>query len=390
MEPGSVRQPVRHLLVTNDFPPKLGGIQTYLYELWRRLPPESFTVLTTPHPDAAPFDQAQPFPVRRVAPPMMWPTPLMVARVRRLAARTGAQLVVLDPAVPVGMIGPYLGLPYVVVLHGAEVTVPRRLPAVRRALRHVLVNAAGVVSAGGFPAGEARRLVGELLPPVSVVPPGVDPDRFRPLSGHERARARARLGLPGDARLVASVSRLVPRKGMDTLIGAAALLAPERPDLVVAIAGEGRDRGRLARRIAATGAPVRLSGAVSEEDKALLYGAADVFALLCRSRWVGFEQEGFGQVFLEAAAAGVPQVAGRSGGTAEAVVDATTGVVVDHPADAKGAAAALARLLDDPALRERLGRAARARVEDELSYDRLAGALAEALDQVAGRWRTGG
>jgi phosphatidylinositol alpha-1,6-mannosyltransferase len=211
----------------------------------------------------------------------------------------------------------------------------------------------------------------------------VDPGRFHPLAGDERARARARLGLPADARLVASVSRLVPRKGMDTLIDAAALLAPDRPDLVVAIAGQGRDRARLARRIAATRAPVRLTGPVGEEEKALLYGSADVFALLCRSRWIGFEQEGFGAVFLEAAAAGVPQVAGRSGGTAEAVLDATTGVVVDHPADARSAAAALAGLLDDPARRERLGRAARVRVETELNYDRLVDTLAEALAQGA-------
>jgi phosphatidylinositol alpha-1,6-mannosyltransferase len=381
---------VRHLLVTNDFPPKLGGIQSYLYELWRRLPPESFTVLTTPHPAAAAFDAAQPFPVRRVSAPMLWPTPGTVLQVRRLAARTGARLVVLDPGLPVGLIGPFLGLPYLVVLHGAEVTVPRRLPGLRRALRHVLVNSAGVIAAGSFPASEARRLAGEQLPPITVVPPGVDPSRFRPLAGDERARARARLGLPADARLVASVSRLVPRKGMDTLIDAAALLAPERPDLVVAIAGQGRDRARLERRIAATRAPVHLTGPVGEEDKALLYGAADVFALLCRSRWVGFEQEGFGAVFLEAAAAGVPQVAGRSGGTAEAVLDATTGVVVDRPSDARSSAAALAGLLDDPARRERLGAAARARVESDLNYDRLVDTLAGALAQGANGRRPAG
>jgi phosphatidyl-myo-inositol dimannoside synthase len=375
---------VRHLLVTNDFPPKVGGIQSYLYELWRRLPPASFTVLTTPHPSAATFDPAQPFAIERVWAPMLWPTPGTAVRVRRLAARTGAQLVVLDPALPVGLIGPYLGLPYLVVLHGAEVTVPRRLPAVRRALRHVLVNAAGIVAAGGFPASEARGLAGEQLPPVTVVPPGVDPRRFHPPAGDERAPTRARLGLPPDALVVASISRLVPRKGMDTLIDAAALLAPDHPDLVVAIAGEGRDRERLARRIAASGAPVRLTGPVDEEDKPLFYGAADVFALLCRSRWVGFEQEGFGAVFLEAAAAGLPQVAGRSGGTAEAVLDGVTGVVVDRPADARSAAAALSGLLDDPARRERLGRAARARVEAELDYDRLVDALAGALAEGAG------
>jgi phosphatidylinositol alpha-1,6-mannosyltransferase len=378
---------VKHLLVTNDFPPKLGGIQSYLFELWRRLPPDSFRVLTTPHPKAAAFDVAQPFGVERVAAPMLWPNPALVHRVRRLAASTGAELLVLDPAVPAGLVGPLAGLPYLVVLHGAEATVPGRLPVTRQALRRVLVGAAGIIAAGGFPAAEARRLAGDRLPPVTVIPPGVDVARFRPLGPGERAAARARLGLAPEATVVVSVSRLVRRKGMDVLIDAAARLAPGRPDLAVAIAGQGRDRGRLERLVAATGAPVRLLGAVSEQDKADLYGAADLFCLLCRSRWGGFEQEGFGAVFLEAAAAGVAQVAGRSGGSAEAVLDGRTGVVVDRPSDPAAAAAALADLLDDGPRRERLGRAARARAEAELGYERLARELEGALARAAARAR---
>src|SRR5206468_7953226 len=112
--------PVAHLLVTNDFPPKVGGIQSYLWELWRRLPPDRFSVLTTAHPDAAAFDAAQPFAVRRSARRTLLPTPALVAAVRRRAAETGASMVVLDPALPVGLVGPRLGLPYAVVLHGAE------------------------------------------------------------------------------------------------------------------------------------------------------------------------------------------------------------------------------------------------------------------------------
>ncbi len=181
-----------------------------------------------------------------------------------------------------------------------------------------------------------------------------------------------------------SVSRLVPRKGMDVLVKAAGLLAPSFPDLTLAIGGSGRDAARLGRIVADVGAPVRLLGRLSEEDKGLLMGAADVFALACRNRWFGLEQEGFGIVFVEAASAGVPQVAGRSGGAADAVEDAVTGLLVRHPERPGDVALTLRRLLLDPALRRRMGEAGRQRVLASFDYDGLAPRLARALAEVAG------
>jgi phosphatidylinositol alpha-1,6-mannosyltransferase len=375
---------VTHLLVTNDFPPKVGGIQSYLWELWRRLPPGEATVLTTSWPGVAEWDAAQPFRIERTRQRVLLPRGRLVERVRRLATDVGASLVVLDPALPLGLIGPRLDLEYAVVLHGAEVAVPGRLPGTRQLLRRVLRPAAGVIAAGGYPAAEAARALGgaDRLRSVAVVPPGVDTDRFRVLLPGERAKARAALGLPTEGRLVVSVSRLVPRKGMDTLIAATARLAPRRPDLIVAIAGAGRDEARLRRRIASTRAPVRLLGRVADDQLPALYGCADVFAMLCRDRWGGMEQEGFGIVFLEAAACGVPQVAGRSGGAAEAVEEGITGTIVNRPADVDDVAAALGRLLDDEDLRQRQGAASRRRAEVEFSYDVLASRLSSALSEL--------
>jgi phosphatidylinositol alpha-1,6-mannosyltransferase len=371
---------IRHLLVTNDFPPKIGGIQSYLWELWRRLPPETTTVLTSPYAGAATFDAEQPFHIERTREPVLLPHPLLASRVRRLAVDVGAEAVVLDPALPLGLIGPGLGLPYATVLHGAEVTVPARLPVTRRLLGRVLSRASLIISAGGYPEREARRATAS-LPPVVTVPPGVDTERFVPLSPGEKAAARARLGLARAGPLVVSVSRLVPRKGMDVLIEAAASLARGgHGDLQVAIAGEGRDRARLDRLIRRTGAPVRLLGRVPGADLADLYACADAFSLCCRARWGGLEQEGFGIVFLEAAAAGVPSVAGESGGSAEAVRDGETGFVVSQPDDAMAVGAALEKLLSDPDLAGRQGRAARRRAVRDFSYDGLALRLAAALD----------
>jgi phosphatidylinositol alpha-1,6-mannosyltransferase len=367
-----------HLLVTNDFPPKVGGIQSYLWELWRRLPPERVTVLTTPHEGAASWDAEQAFRVERVSQRVLLPSPGLRERIDKLAADVDAGVVVLDPALPLGLIGRRLERPYAVVLHGAEVTVPGRLPVTRQLLAQVLQPAVHLVAAGGYPAAEARHAAGTRTPPITVVPPGVDVQRFVPLDARQRAAARRAHDLPVDARLVLGLSRLVPRKGFDILIRAAARLRPTRSDLVVAIAGGGRDRHRLETLAGRLGAPVRFLGRVPDDVLPDLYGCADVFAMLCRNRWAGLEQEGFGIVFAEAAACAVPSVAGDSGGAAEAVAHGETGYVVD-PTDVDAVTDALARLLDDEELRVALGRTGRRRVEQELSYERLARRLDDAL-----------
>ena len=374
----------RHLLVTNDFPPKIGGIQNYLWELWRRLPHDEVVVFSTPHADAAAFDAAQPFKVVRSREPWLLPHPLLARRVERLASDCGAELVILDPAVPVGLIGPRLKVPYGVVLHGAEVTIPGRVPGIRSLLNRVLGGAVGVIAAGGYPAQQGERSLGRSLP-VSVIPPGVDAERFKPLDEQSRRAARSELGLLTEGPLVVSVSRLVPRKGMDTLIRASVVISRTHPEVRVVIAGAGRDRRRLSSLIAELDAPVKLLGRLESDALELLYGCGDVFAMLCRSRWGGLEQEGFGIVFLEAAAAGVAQVAGRSGGAHEAVVHGETGLVVDNPDDADRAAEAILELLNDDQRRLAMARAARERAERDFSYDVLAGQLAAAINNMVGQ-----
>jgi phosphatidylinositol alpha-1,6-mannosyltransferase len=383
---------VPSLLVTNDFPPKVGGIQSYLWELWRRLPPDDVTVLTTPYVGAEEFDRAQPFRVVRDKHRVLLPTSGLAGRIDTLARDVKADVIFLDPALPLGALGQRLrAAPYVTVLHGAEVTVPGRLPCSRALLRRVLDGAAGVLAAGTYPAEEAARAVGRPLPGL-VIPPGVDVDRFRPQTDDPPARSvtRKRFGLPDAAPLVLGVSRLVPRKGFDVLIDAVARLdrhrfpatddattpGDAREPVHLALAGSGRDRARLAKRANRAGLDDRfhLLGRVPDEDLAGLYAAADVFAMCCRERWAGLEAEGFGIVFLEAAAGGVPAVAGRSGGAWEAVDDGSTGFVVD-PLDTGAVAAALERLLADPALRRAMGAAARARAEQAFAYDTLAARL---------------
>lgn len=361
------------LLVTNDFPPKLGGIQSYLFELWSRLPPDRVGVFTTARRGAEAWDAEQPFPIVRAKQRMLLPTPSLRRRVASLARDWGAELVMLDPALPVGALGPRLGIPYVVIVHGAEVTVYARIPGAGAAMRRVLRRAEGIVAAGTYPAREAIRAARTPLDGL-VIPPGVDTHRFRPLSPTERRAAREHHGLDPDRPLVLGVSRLVPRKGFDVLIDAVAGLPS---DVQLAVAGDGRDRGRLEARARRRGVDgrTRFLGRVADHDLPALYGCADVFAMLCRDRWGGLEQEGFGIVFLEAASCGVASVAGRSGGTHEAVLADETGYVVD-PRSVAEVRDRLARLVDDDELRRTMGDAARARAEREFDSDDLGRRLA--------------
>ncbi len=374
----------RHLLVTNDYPPKLGGIQNYLWELWRRLPPDDVCVLTRSHPGGAEWDAKQDHRVVRSPRRFLLPTPEMAAEIADLVDEVGAELVLYDPAVPLGALAPRLPHPYGVILHGAEVTVPGRLPGAKQVLAGVLREARVVVAAGRYSVSEAERAAGGPLPAV-IVPPGVDVERFEPLDEARRLEARRRFGLPVDAPVVVSISRLVPRKGMDVLIEASARLADRHRGLTLAVAGTGRDRARLDRLIGRTGAPARLLDRVPDSDLPDLYGCADVFAMVCRRRWAGLEQEGFGIVFLEAAAAGVPQLAGDSGGAAEAVKHGRTGLVVDKPGHLDAVTASLDALLADRVRLRQMGVESRLRAVAEFSYDYVAGRLRTVIDEVVDR-----
>jgi phosphatidyl-myo-inositol dimannoside synthase len=325
-------------------------------------------------------------PVIRTKARLLLPTRALERQILELAEKYGTDLVVLDPALPVGWLGPRLkaqGLRYAVVLHGAEVTVPGRLPAAKQVLSRVLRNADHVIAAGGYPLAEGEHAAGRLLA-ATVIPPGIDIERFTPVGPDTTpAKLRAELGLPESVPLIVSTSRLVPRKGRDVLIRAADLLREEFPGLCVAISGTGRDLDRL-RKIAARHpeVDVRFLGRLSDDELADLYRAGDLFVMLCRNRWAGLEQEGFGIVFLEAAASGLAQVAGLSGGSHEAVLDGVTGVVVDRPNNVRSAADAIGALLRNPDQRAAMGTASRQRAVAECTYDLLAERLMKTLAEL--------
>ncbi len=372
----------RHLLVTNDYPPKTGGIQVYLHELWRRLESGRAVVLTaSSHEDAAAFDATTEVVVERVATStLFFPTWRAYRAIEAAITRHQPELVLLDPAWPLGLLGPRLSRPYGVVLHGAEVTIPSRIPLVASSLRFVLRRATVAICAGPFPEREARRNAAETLCPIIQIPPGADTFRFRPLPLEDRHEVRESLGRSDDEFLIASWSRLVPRKGFDTLIRASAQLRDEFPHLRVILGGDGRDRARLERLAEKLGAPVTFLGHVDDARQPQWIAACDLMVMDCRNRWLGLEQEGFGIVFIEAAACGVAQVAGRSGGSHDAVRDQETGLIVDNPRSVSDLARAIASLVRDDHERARLARRALEVARFDFTWDQLASQLSRQLE----------
>lgn len=371
----------RHLLVTNDYPPKTGGIQVYLHELWQRLDDGRAVVLTAAsHEDAEQFDRAGKVVVERVSSRTLYlPSPRTFAAIESAIKRHQPDLVLLDPAWPLGLLGPKLSRPYGVVLHGAEVAIPGRIPFVASSLRYVLRHASVALCAGSYPEDEARRVTAEYMPPVVQVPPGVDTKQFTPLSQKRRREVRKTFGFSDDDLVVSSYSRLVPRKGMDTLIRASVRLAQNFPRLRVVIGGAGRDRDRLEKMANRLEAPVTFLGRVPEEELSDWLASTDLMVMDCRSRWFGLEQEGFGIVFLNAASCGVPAVAGRSGGSHEAVVDGVTGYVVSNSRSERALAAAMAVLLGDDVTRKRFASQARTVARTQFDWDILAESLRDGL-----------
>ena len=369
---------VRPLLVTNDFPPDVGGIQVYVAEIAARLPGVG---VFAPANDAA-DDAKLSYPVWRGPRGYLWPT----AQVRRAlqAAATAHRATVaafMAPA-PLPPLGPSLGLPWVVCTHGAELVLPARVPAVRRRYARALRRADRLYAVSRYTADVLQRLVGERGPTVALLRNGVDLNRFRP--DVDAAAIRRRHGL-GSAPTIVTIGRLVPRKGQDMLIAALPQVREVVPDAHLLVVGTGRDEQRLRRLARRRGADgVVFAGRVPDGELPAYHRAGTVFAHPNRSRWGGLEQEGFGVVFLEAQASGVPVVAGRSGGSPEALVDGRTGVLVDGR-DRAAVAEALIGLLTHADRCRTMGADARAWVERSWSWDTIVDGFARDLAALSAR-----
>jgi phosphatidylinositol alpha-1,6-mannosyltransferase len=359
----------RCLIVTNDFPPRQGGIETFVFELARRFPPEEVLVYTSTEPGGERFDATLSFPVVRDRGSTLLPTPRIGRDAAALIRSYGCDSVWFGAAAPLGLLD--LGLPSVATTHGHEIWWAR-VPGPRQML-HKIGELADTVT---YLTGYTRRRIAPALGPrarTTRLVPGVDTTVFRP--DLDRSAVRERYGL-GDRPLVLSVARLVRRKGQDMLIRALPLVRRVVPGATLLIVGAGPQERRL-RRLAGDG--VVFAGAHPHAELPAFYAAADVFAMPCRTRRLGLEAEGLGIVFLEAAAAGLPVLAGDSGGAPEAVRDGETGHIVSGRS-VPAIADRLIELLVQPGT---MGDKGRAWVRTEWSWDTSYRRLRELLSASA-------
>ncbi|WP_026421461.1 glycosyltransferase family 4 protein [Actinokineospora inagensis] len=369
------------LLVTNDFPPRPGGIQTYLHNFARWLPGQELVVYAPAWSGAETFDAAQPFPVVRHPTSLMLPTPGVARRAKEILRAEGCDSVWFGAAAPLGLLAPVLrkaGARRVVAsTHGHEVGWSM-LPGARQSLRRIgsttdVVTYVSRYTRSRFSAAFGAQAALELLPS------GVDTDVYRP-DPAARAEIRARHGL-GDRPVVVCVSRLVPRKGQDVLIQALPAIRSRIPDAALLLVGGGPYRSHLEGLAAQLGVSehVIFTGSVPWEELPAHYAAGDVFAMPCRTHGKGLDVEALGIVFLEAAATGLPVIVGNSGGAPETVLDGETGHVVNGR-DASVIADRIADLLADPARAAAMGAAGRRWMERAWTWSTRAGRLGELLD----------
>jgi phosphatidyl-myo-inositol dimannoside synthase len=373
----------RVLLVTNDFPPRRGGIQSYLQELVVHLADTGGHTLTVYAPKwkgSDEFDRAAAYEVVRHPTTLMLPEPSVAKRMRRLIERHGADTVWFGAAAPLALMAPLArdaGAGRVIAsAHGHEVGWSM-FPLTRMALRRIGSGTDAVTYVSSY---TRRRFASAFGPRAALehLPAGVDTERFAP-DEVARAELRARYRL-GSRPVVVCLSRLVPRKGQDMLIRALPAIRQRVSDAALVIVGGG-PYGTSLRRLAhdfGVSDHVVFTDAVPGEDLPAHHAMADVFAMPCRTRGAGLDVEGLGIVYLEASASGVPVVAGRSGGAPETVLDDETGLVVDGW-DVGAIAATVGDLLADPARAARMGAAGRRWVVDNWQWKDQAAKLADLL-----------
>lgn len=352
---------MRVLLVTNDYPPKPGGIQQYLGNIVARL---EWPIRVLAPADDPSLDVGD---VVRSSRRFMWPTPATRRWVNEQIAVFSPDVVVFGAPYPLAWLGRKMEVPVVVMTHGAEAVIPLAVPGLRGLVRASLKSADQLFAVSDFTARHVESSIGRA---VSTLGAGVDLDAFSPVQVLKKGPL-----------VVGCVSRFVPRKGQSRVIAAADQLHRSGVDCVVFLVGSGRLEKKLRRQAEAASVPVRFEVDVAWERLPSLYQEMSVFVMPSTSRWAGLEVEGLGIVYLEAAASGLPVIAGPSGGAPETVKVGETGFVASTATEI---AEHLAWFSQD---RERLasfGRASRRWAEDRWSWqtviDRFEAGLRSAVD----------
>ncbi len=350
------------LFITTDFPPDLGGVANYYKNVCAHLEADKLFILA---PERKTEDN-YPYRVmrKRLFFKRFWPKwALMLLRAWQAAKKIRPKIIMAGQVLPAGTVAlilkKILNVPYLVFTHGMDITVPQKYPRKMKLMKKVLAEAKYVIANSRFTKKELLGL-GIAGDKIAIVYPGVD----MPKEDVPKIKPIALL----------SIGRVVKRKGFDKVIEALEKMIDIDPhihgSLNYTIVGSGEDEKRLMKMALdkGLGGRITFAGAVSPAELPSYYASCDIFIMPSR-RLANGDAEGFGIVFLEANSYGKPVIAGKSGGVGEAVIDGQTGLLVD-PEDADDIALAIAKLMKDKDLRERLGRQGKERAEKEFDWKR--------------------
>jgi len=363
----------RTLVITNDFPPRPGGIQTFGYEIVRRFDPASVTVLTSTWEGAAEFDAAQDFKIIRAQTQTLLPSKKTLAMAREIVVAENITRVLFGAAAPLGLLASplrKLGVKNIVGMTQGHETGWAMTPGTRQALRKIGNDTDYLTYISEYTHQKiAKALSPDAAARMRRIVPGVDVTDFSPANAGAGNQFRTELGWL-DRPVIVCVSRLMARKGQDELIRALPQVHQTAPNASLIIVGEGPYRKDLERLITKLGLTeyVHLTGKVSQKELPSWYAAGDIFAMPCRTRMGGWDVEGLGIVFLEGSATGLPVIVGDSGGAIDAVVDNETGYLVDGN-NTSEIAQRIAFLISNPDVAKRMGGAGRNWVTQEWTWD---------------------
>jgi len=371
------------LLITNDFPPIVSGISTVFYQIWKRLPSDRTMILAPKAPGCDEFDKKEPFHIirKRIPTGESGKTKLVkmifnifyalcYAKKYNIGKLHCGQILSVGPA---GLICKKLfGVKYNVYVYGSETLRFGNSRMMSWLMKKVIEEAEELVPNSEFTLHEYERWGVPREKMVTIVP-GVDTVFFHPEGKSQYLVEKHRLQ---NKQIIMTVGRLDERKGHDMVIRAMTYLIKRFPDVVYMIVGKGREEQRLKNLADNLKLQDRVvfTGFVADESLPDYYNLCDVFVLPNRETeshdQLKGDYEGFGVVFLEASACGKPVIAGKSGGSCEAVVDGITGLMVDPRSD-DDIAHAIERILEDKSFAGRLGMAGRNRAEKEFDWQHI-------------------
>lgn len=373
----------RTLLLTQFFPPEKGGIQNYLYNICKNLPSDkTFVFSSTPHKkEILEFDQSQPFKIYRNNSQEIYQklhlTSLSIYKeTSKIVKENNIEKIFLGhfyiPYVITALIlKKFKNIPYTIFTHGLEILETKNSPKSSYILKLCLKNAQNIIVTTDY---LKNKIINkyynlDLNKKIIKVPPGVNSGFFQP--NLNTSSLKNKLDLK-NKKIIFTCGRLVKRKNHQLVIKALPEILKKIPNAIYLIAGIGPEEKQLKKQVEELNLEnqVKFLGEIKNKDLPLYYNLADIFCMPSLYNEETGDIEGFGMVFIEAQACGTPTIGSNTGGIPDAIRNNIDGFLID-PKSSQDLASKIIKLLLDPELANKIGKAGREKVVTEHNWKKL-------------------